>query len=379
MTDLSVEKTIEKLTGEVGEFIKSSNEEAQSQAKLGLKHTEQMKSLEDRATELFDRMSEVEQKQASSAGDESEKSSTAGQEFIKSEAFEALQKGASSKVRYEAKSTLGGSDVFVQPQDLAGLIENSTRTLSVASALQSGTTTSNAVHYIKENVFTNNAAEVAEKAAKPETDITFSEETASVATIAHWIKMSKQMVDDAPMMASFVDGRMRYGVEYRKDTQLINGNGTGANISGILNTGNHTVFVPNQADFFVSIRQAITLCSLAEYPATAVMMNPSDVQVLDLTKASDGMYIAANPRTNNAATVWGLPIIQTQTIAAGTFICGAFSVANQVWNRQGTVIDISESDGDNFTANLLTLRAEQRCTLATYRPASIQAGLLSNA
>jgi HK97 family phage major capsid protein len=199
-----------------------------------------------------------------------------------------------------------------------------------------------------------------------------------VRTVAHWIKLTKQVMDDAPMLASYVDTRMRYGVELRLDSQLLNGDGITPNISGMMAAGNHTAFTPTGADPIVSIRQAMTQVAQADYQATAVILNPADVEAIDLTKDSQGAYVAADPRSNIQATIWGLPIVSSNAMTAGQFLTAAFPVAYQQWNRQGTTVDLSDSDDTNFQSNLYTLRAELRAMLATYRPASAVGGALSN-
>ena len=75
-------------------------------------------------------------------------------------------------------------------------------------------------------MFTNNADVVAEKALKPESDITFSKQTANVKTIAHWVQASRQVMDDAPMLQSYVNGRLMYGLALKEENQLLNGDGT---------------------------------------------------------------------------------------------------------------------------------------------------------
>ena len=61
-----------------------------------------------------------------------------------------------------------------------------------------------------------------------------------VSTVAHWIKISKQLAADAPALAAYVDTRMRYGVNQKVDIQLVVGDGTAPNISGTYDTGNYT-------------------------------------------------------------------------------------------------------------------------------------------
>ena len=106
--------------------------------------------------------------------------------------------------------------------------------------LPSTTTTSNAIEFTRENAFTNNAAEAAEGAQKVESSLTWTLVNMPVSTVAHWIKISKQLAADAPALAAYVDTRMRYGVNQKVDIQLVVGDGTAPNISGTYDTGNYT-------------------------------------------------------------------------------------------------------------------------------------------
>lgn len=370
-----LKSAFETLNTEVKEFISKSSAEAQDSTKLGLKTTQEMKTLNEKCSEMADRLLEIEQK-GFAKGDK-EPALTFGEQFTKSKGFEAMRSGQTGKARIELKNTVIGSDATVAPNRLAGVVDGAYRSLTIASVLPQGNTTSNSIEYTRENVFTNDAAEAAENSAKAESDVTYTLESTPVATIAHWIKLSKQVMDDAPMIASHIDGRMRYGVAHRLDSQLINGTGTGANIGGILKSGNHTVFTPAASSLALeNVRKALTQVKLADYLPTAIMLNPADCETMDLDKGSDGHFRAADPRTGSPMSLWGLPIVESNAVPAGKFIVGAFDMAAQVWNRQGITVDLSESDDTNFTTNLVTLRAESRAALTIYRPASIVAGNL---
>jgi len=140
----------------------------------------------------------------------------------------------------------------------------------------------------------------------PESAITFELQTIPVRTIAHWLKVSKQVRDDAPALVSYINNRVAYGVEHRLDSQLINGDGVAPNLSGLLDTGNYTVYTAGAGDTAINnIREAIGLVEAADYAANAVILNPADVQAIDLTVGTDDHYVAADPRSNNQRTIWG--------------------------------------------------------------------------
>ena len=373
-----VVEAIEKKQSEIDAMLKSAGAESKSAVEAADKAAKELKA-------MGDRLLEIEQKQAEGIKKGYELPKTLGESFATSDEFKAFVEGRTSKARIEIKNTITGqsgspatnSDTIVAPQRQVGIVSGAFRTLRIRDVMPSGTTSSNLVEYTRELAFTNGAAETAEGATKPEATLTFELASAPVKTIAHWLKLSKQVMDDAPALASYVDTRLRYGVDLRIDQQLLNGNGSGQNIGGLAKVGNHTAFTPSSGDNAIdSINRAIYLVAAADYNATAIILNPADWGAIERTKTDDNAYVFGAPQ-KLAPTLWGLPVVATNTMTAGKFMVGAMDMAAQVWNRQGTVVEMSEADDTNFQKNLVTVRAESRIALAIYRPASIYYGSLT--
>lgn len=312
---------------------------------------------------------------------------TLGQMVIKSDAFKEYAQGNTSRMKFQANTIIGqegspleNSDTLVAPHRLAGIIPGAFRTLKIRDLLPAGTTQSNAIEYPRELAFTNNAAETNEGVAKPESDLTFELVTANVKTIPTFLKASKQILDDAPMLQSYIDTRLRYAVDYRIDNQLLNGNGTNPNISGLADSGNYTAFTPLTGENGLdSINRAIYAVYAADYAPTAILINPADWGALERLKvsASDDRYVIGNPSGTLGPMLWGLPVVVSNAVASGKFMVASFDILAQVFNRQDTVVEMFEQDEDNVQKNLLTIRAEARLALAIYRPASSQYGDLT--
>jgi len=98
-----------------------------------------------------------------------------------------------------------------------------------------------------------------------------------------------------------------------------------------------------------------------------ILMNPVDVAALDKEKGTDDRYLAANPRTGNTASAWGVSIIESQAVTAGTFFM-VDPMALSVWVRNALTVETSNSDGTDFTSNLVTILAEQRIALEVSNP-----------
>jgi hypothetical protein len=104
------------------------------------------------------------------------------------------------------------------------------RRMTVRDLLTPGQMDGNSLEYVKETGFTNNAAMVAEGAAKPSSDIQLDLITTSAKVIAHYMKASRQVLSDIAQLKSVIDQRLLYGLAYKEETQLLNGDGTGQNL-----------------------------------------------------------------------------------------------------------------------------------------------------
>ncbi|WP_444959715.1 phage major capsid protein [Microbulbifer sp. VVAC002] len=373
----TIEKSLQDFDKKLDDFIKSSNEEATTNAKLGRENKSKLESLNSEAEELREKVSEIEQKMASRSTDTPEYQ-TMGQELTKSSDYEGFVGGKASKMTYEVKNTLLGTSDTVAPDRQPAIISGASRSLRVINTMPNLPTSSNAVEYTRENVVTLNAAEVAEGGALPETSITYELISAPVRSVGHWIKLSKEVIEDAPALAAHVDSRLIYGAQLRLDYQVLNGDGTGNNLGGLALSGHHTVFTPTADEKAIaSVRRAMGQVENSEYMPSAVYMNSSDVVALDLETGSDEHYLAGNPRFVVSASVWGLPVVKTNAVASGKFFVGAFDLATAINMRKGVAVEMSESDGDNFTSNLVTVKATLRAALSNYRPAAVAYGSLT--
>lgn len=340
-----------------------------------------------KVNEFSARIIELEQKLGEQVKAGKASPQTLGEMVVKSDAYKSFASGATQKFRIEANTITGqtgsppaNSDVLVEPQRLNGIIPLAYRALTVLDVLPSGVTTSNSIEVTRENSNTNNAAETAEGDTKPESAITYNLLNVPVRTIATWLKVSKQVLDDSAQLQSHIDTRLRHMALLRYQNQIVAGNGTNQNISGILDSGNHTVFNAvsgeNELD---GLNRMIEAVRAADYTPTAIMLNTADFHAIERLKvgSSDDRYIIGNPNSGMAPTIWGLPVIVSNSITSGTAIVGDFARAYTVWNRQGAVVEMFEQDGTNVQQNLITIRSELRGCLASYVPAAVYAGALN--
>ncbi len=272
----------------------------------------------------------------------------------------------------ELGSGEGAAGEIIIPQRIPGWVFPANRILTIRDLLPQGRTTSNAVDFVQETGFTNSAAPVAEGAQKPESSLEFTLRTSPVRTIAHWLQASKQVLEDIPQLESYINTRLTYGLKLVEEEQLLAGDGTGQNLLGLIPQA--TPFDKSRrkvGDTRIDIvRRAMTQLRLSQYQPDAVVLHPTDWEDIELQKNTQGTYIWANPRGLLGPTLWGLPVVESTSLAPGEFLVGAFKIAAQIWDRDDVQVDISTEDRDNFIKNMVTIRVEERLALVVYRPES---------
>ena len=262
------------------------------------------------------------------------------------------------------------------------IITNPNQRLTVRDLLAPGDTESNAVAYLRELLFTNNAAPVAENTTKPYSEITFEEVLSGVKTVAHLMKIAKQTLDDLPQLRSIINGRLLNGLKRVEDTQLLFGSGVGNNLHGIYTQA--TAFANPSTKTTPSnsldvMRLAMLQVTLAELSATGHVMHDIDWTDIELIKdANTKGYLFSNPFGTLEARLWGLPVAQTnQAGMLGNFLTGSFADAAQIFDREDANVVISTENADDFEKNMVSIRAEERLALAVYRPQAFVKGSLT--
>lgn len=389
---------IEQLSAElvrVTNEVKTIGEDITRKHAAGQTVNEQLKQKADEGLALMNqlnaRLTDLEQKAARGVhGDDEAGPTSVGDAFVQNEEVQDFMarkmSRATVRMGFKAITSLttdadGSAGAAVAPQLIPGIQQLPVRRLTVRDLLTPGSTNSNAVQYVQETGFTNNAAPVVETEQKPESTLKLALRTVPVQVIAHFVHASKQILDDAPQLRSLIDFRLRYGLSYAEEIQLLNGDGTGANLDGLIPnaTAYAEPFAPDAPTIIDALRLAMLQAALAEYPATGHVLNPIDAARIELTKDTLGRYIIGNPgQSVGNLTLWGLPVVQTPAIAEDKFLTGAFQMGAQVFDREEANVEVSTEDRDNFIKNMVTIRGEERLALAIYRPEAFIYGDFGN-
>lgn len=283
----------------------------------------------------------------------------------------------------------GSGGPYVLPNFLPGIVDLRFQPIVVADLFSQGTSDSPVISYVKESSFTNNAAGVAEAAAAPYSDDNLARVVEQVGKLNHALKVTDEMLQDAPAYTSFLNGRLVLGLQLKEQQQLLNGTGY-PGIPGLLGrTGLQTAIsvgttgTPNTPATASQIIEALfeqmtNIRFNAFVEPDAIVINPMDWQTIRLGKDANSQYYAGGPFTgaygnpgNGAGdynTLWGLRVVVTPAIARGTAAIGGFRECGQIFRRQGITVEMTNSNVDDFEKGLVTVRAEERLALAVYRP-----------
>lgn len=367
--------------------VKAIGEDIKGRMGKGEALTNSLKEQADEAlikmNALGARLDDVEQKMARRGDSQPEQAKTIGAQLTESDAFAAYKadprQGTAARISVKADITTATAGALVEPQRVPGVVAPPMQRLTVRDLLSQGRTDSNAITYIRESGFTNAAAAVAEGAKKPQSDLTFEEKTVGVKVLAHYIKASRQILDDAAALQSYVNERLTYGLKLVEERQLLNGDNTGANLHGILPQATAFADPASLAKYTIidQLRLAQLQAALAEYPASGQVLNPIDWAKIELEKDGEGRYIIGNPQGSIAPALWGLPVVATPAIAAGSFLVGAFKLGAQLFDRWELSIAVATQNEDDFVNNMVTILAEERLALAVYRPEAFIRGTLA--
>lgn len=240
------------------------------------------------------------------------------------------------------------------------------------------------VDYATQTTRTNNAAPVAESAAKPYSDYAWGTATAVIRTLAHLAKITRQAMDDAPRLMGEIDSEMRYGLGFVEERQFLFGNGVGQNLNGIMPQATAFAlpagFTRRAGTTKIDVlRVAMLQNAIALLPVDGIVLNDVDWADIELTKTTDGAYLFANPQGSVSPRMWSQPVVTTPAMTADNFLVGNFTLGATIYDRMLLEVLISTENVDDFEKNLATMRAEERVGLAVKRPQAFTKGLFSTA
>lgn len=332
---------------------------------------------------------------------------TLGQEFVESAEYKELttggvlnSEGAKFKTRpvglkattdivsgtTNGTSGNGTGSALITPQYLPGILPLPQRPLTIRDLFSQANTQSDTLSYARQTSFDNGANAVVEAAtdgnptgAKPQSSIGWGRTTAPIETIATWMAATRKQLADAGQTRSLIDNQGRLMIQLEEEDQLLNGDGTSPNISGLLDqvglqTLDLSAAVGDRANLDgLRTAKRLVRTGAARAVADAVVVNPVDSEEFDLMVDLEGRYRAGDPfgtlgATADAPPIWRMRRVESEAVAEGTAIVGAFRQGGTVFEREGLVTYTSDSHSDFFIRNLIAILFEERLGLAIFFP-----------
>lgn len=304
-----------------------------------------------------------------------------GQLFIESSIWQAckagkhMQQGFSESMEIDATlldESAGSGGKLVLPDYQPGILPLLFRAIRITQLLAPGTTNSNSVEYMKETTFTNLAAARAEGAPAAESTLVFDRVADPVRSIAHWLPVTMEMLEDQSQTQSYVDARLRLGLDLAEEDQLLNGDGIAPNLTGLRNRAGLAGAVARGADTNADaiFKQIMAIATNAFVFPDGIAMHPTNWQTIVLSKDGNGQYYGQGPFAQMSTPVlWGLPTSVTTVQPVNEAFVGAYRQCAQRFVRRGGTVTATNSHSDYFIKRLVAIMAEMREALAVYRPA----------
>jgi len=394
-TPEQIQATLDKINDQVKAQAEKAEKEIKAHAKLSEETRASVDKLLTEQGALQARLQSAEQLVAKleQGGGEFAGPQSMGDQVVANEEFQAwaarASGGGGSKFHMDVKAVVtsdgasAGDLIVAQRRD--GIIAPGLRRLTIRDLINVVRTSSNSIEFVRETGFTNGADVVAENPTglKPESNLTFEADSAPVATIAHWIHASRQVLSDIPMLRGYIDGRLRHGLKLKEEAQLLKGSGVGLNIDGIFTQAlaytNPGVTVQNETRID-RLRLALLQVELAEAWADGIVISPLDWAAIELQKTDDNAYLFANPRGITTPALWGRNVVPTQAMGAGEFLVGAFGggIAVEIHDREDVNVMVATQDDRDFVKNMVKILMEERVALTLYRPEAFRKGTMTD-
>lgn len=376
----SIDAKIEKSNSDVvNNVVEKANEIVKSEVSgMATKLNERLDAMEVASKKQFNSQKKVTFKSAL-------------KEALDNGAVEGIAKGNARSASFELKADMTVAADFtgeVIPADrVPGYKFDPTRPVHVRQLLATGSTQSDVVRYVKESGYSNGAAATAEGATLGQSDFDMTAADANVRKIGTYFRISEEMLADTPQLTSYLSARAPEKLLEVEDTQILSGDGTGANLSGII-TDAADFDVSASGAFYQSVESAnefdvivaaLNQLSLLNYSADCIMLNPTDFNKILLLKDSTNKYLKDQVYNGLQPSFSGVKVIQNTAITAGTFLIGNFGIGTQLWVRQGVNVEFFREDGTNVRDGFVTVRVSERVALTNYLPNAFVNGTFSTA
>jgi len=365
---------MEEIIKELGLKIDAMKNETVSKSEL-IEILSKVKDLESKGEDVKTIKSDIEEIALRVLGLETKGVSTQVQETLgslleaKKADLAAMKEKSGSSVQFTLKaagtmalSTNVTGQVPVAERE-AGITRIVRRNPFILQLVNVGTIMSNVWEWVEQKNADGGAAMTAEGALKSLADFDLVVASANVKKVTAYIKVTKEMLDDVELMRSEIDQELTELINLKIDDQLLNGTGLTVNLVGInanataWAAGAFALLIPTPTKWDV-LRTAINQVRVNLFEPTYIVMHPTDVTGMELSKDSTGQYVMPPFAALDGTIVSGIRVVANTGVTVDNFLVGDFSKAG-VRFKEGLTINVGY-ENDDFTKNLVTILAEAR-------------------
>jgi len=303
------------------------------------------------------------------------------------EGLVSIKEGNAKSIQFKAaadmliSTNISGGNVPVE-QRIPGMNALASRQVRLLDIVSRGTAESNVISWVSQANKDGAAGGTDEGALKNQIDFDLVVSSETVVKRTAFIKVSDEMVDDISFMASEINNELMRELLKDVEAQVYEGNGTAPNLNGIRTVA--TAFAAgtfagtvDNANLVDVLRVAINQVKIANQDMpNFILLHPSDVTALKMIKvgSADDRYIDQLQMVAGQLSLDGVSIIESTLVTQDEYLVGAFNLAT-VYDKGSISIEVG-LDGDDFTKNLRTVRAEWRgaCVVKTNDRGSFIAG-----
>lgn len=275
--------------------------------------------------------------------------------------------GASVQITMKAVGTMALSTnttgQIPQAERESGITRIVRRNPFILELVNVGTIMSNVWEWVEQKNVEGGSAMTAEGALKSQTDFDLVVASANVKKVTAYIKVTKEMLDDVALLRSEIDQELTELINLKIDDQLLNGNGLTVNLTGIVtnatawSAGAFALAIPEPTNYDV-LATAINQVRVNLFEPTYIVLHPTDVTRMKLSKGNDGHYVLPPFTSVDGTSVEGIRVVANTGVTIDKFLVGDFSKAG-VRFKEGLTINVGY-ENDDFTKNLVTILAEAR-------------------
>lgn len=238
--------------------------------------------------------------------------------------------------------------------------------------------TAPAYEYVRHNSTTGAAAVTAEGAAKPEIVMNIDQVTATAQKIAAHTAVSYEILSDWSAFVNYVQGELARQLIDVENAELIGGAGTTGHLTGLLHTsGILTHDASTDTGTNVTVLDSVEIAIGAMRVGAALaepdlfVVHPTTWSAMRRVKDAYGRFLVApDPTADEANRLWGVDVLVTTQIAAGTGVLIDTTKFGKILVREGISIRTG-TNNDDFTRNLHRFVCEERIAPAVERPAAL--------